>query len=110
MNIELIWREKIFLYFSVNNLKAYLEKLCKIPCEKQVLLISGGQCLDPEKEVYSYTAGTDTNPIFLFNKTIIESDTPPSSSMDMGSDFGKLFDILFHNHKYIETYIINYAI
>ncbi|KAJ8961272.1 hypothetical protein NQ318_008957 [Aromia moschata] len=63
---------------SIANLKLYIEKTCgTIPADKQVLLISGGECLDPNKRVCSYSAGTDTNPIFLFNKALIEEKTPP---------------------------------
>ncbi|XP_018567229.1 RB1-inducible coiled-coil protein 1 isoform X2 [Anoplophora glabripennis] len=78
---------------SVENLKSYVEEACKIPSDKQVLLISGGECLDPNKRVCSYSAGTDTNPIFLFSKSVIESSTPPLPSIDYGSD-GDLKDKL----------------
>ncbi|XP_072402255.1 uncharacterized protein Atg17 isoform X2 [Diabrotica undecimpunctata] len=71
---------------SVDNLKRYVQEEFKIPAEKQVLLISGGECLDPKKRVCSYSAGTDTNPIFLFSKSIIESPTPPPSTGDYGSE------------------------
>lgn len=77
------------IIFSVTSLKEYVEKVCKIPVDKQVLLINGGECLDPVSRVCSYSAGTDTNPIFLFNKSVIESQTPPSASVDYGSDIGK---------------------
>ena len=34
----------------------------------QVLLISGGESLEPDERVCKYTAGSsDTNPIFLFS-------------------------------------------
>lgn len=34
----------------------------------KVLLISGGESLEPEERVCKYTAGSsDTNPIFLFS-------------------------------------------
>lgn len=73
---------------SVVKLKEYIEKTCKISTEKQVLLINGGLCLDPEKTVCSYSAGTDTNPIFLFSKSVIEATQPPVVSMDQSCDFG----------------------
>lgn len=52
--------------------------------EKQVLLVSGGESLDPAARVCSYSAGTDTNPIYLFSKNTIESLTPPALSIDFG--------------------------
>ena len=78
---------------TVANLKEVVYKACKIAPEKQILLISGGQGLDPSHRVCSYSAGTDTNPIFLFCKSTIESAVPPSPSIDFGS--GKLRYILF---------------
>lgn len=52
----------------------------------QVLLISGGENLDPNARVCSYSSGTDTNPIFLFSKSTIESSNPPAASIDIGCD------------------------
>lgn len=71
---------------SVDNLKRYVQEEFKIAADKQVLLISGGECLDPNKRVCSFSAGTDTNPIFLFSKSIIESPTPPLPIADHGSE------------------------
>ncbi|KAF6214202.1 hypothetical protein GE061_008941 [Apolygus lucorum] len=71
---------------SVGTLKEEVERACGIAVDKQVLLISGGECLDGYSRVCSYSAGTDTNPIFLFSKSTIESTTPPSPSIDHGSD------------------------
>ncbi|XP_034234487.1 RB1-inducible coiled-coil protein 1 isoform X4 [Thrips palmi] len=71
---------------SVAHLKEVIERACRIPPEKQVLLISGGLSLEPTARVCSYSAGTDTNPIFLFSKSSIESVSPPSPSIDYGSD------------------------
>lgn len=70
---------------TVANLKEVLYKACKVSPDKQVLLISGGQSLEPSHRVCSYSAGTDTNPIFLFCKSTIESSIPPSPSIDFGS-------------------------
>jgi RB1-inducible coiled-coil protein 1 len=70
--------------FSVKQLQDVIERSCGIPVEKQVLLVSGGECLDPAARVCSYSAGTDTNPIYLFSKSTIESVTPPSLSIDFG--------------------------
>lgn len=71
--------------FSVKQLKDVIERSCGISVDKQVLLVSGGECLDPTARVCSYSAGTDTNPIYLFSKSTIESVTPPSLSMDFGT-------------------------
>ena len=70
---------------TVANLKENIFRVCNVPPEKQVLLISGGQSLDPSHRVCSYSAGTDTNPIFLFCKSTIESSIPPSPSINFGS-------------------------
>ncbi|XP_071836066.1 RB1-inducible coiled-coil protein 1-like isoform X2 [Apostichopus japonicus] len=64
---------------SVQNLSVSLEKDYQVHRDKQVLMISGGQSLDPKMRVGSYCAGTDTNPIFLFSKEAIEAANPPSS-------------------------------
>lgn len=71
--------------FSVKQLKDVIERSCGICVDKQVLLVSGGECLEPTARVCSYSAGTDTNPIYLFSKSTIESVTPPSLSMDFGT-------------------------
>ncbi|CAH1142100.1 unnamed protein product [Phyllotreta striolata] len=71
---------------SVDNLKKHVQEEFKIAADKQVLLISGGECLDPNKRVCSFSAGTDTNPIFLFSKSIIESPNPPLPIADYGSE------------------------
>lgn len=67
---------------SVKQLSDVIERSCGIPADKQVLLVSGGESLDPTARVCSYSAGTDTNPIYLFSKSTIEGLTPPSVSMD----------------------------
>ena len=70
---------------TVAHLKDVIYRTCKVHQDKQVLLISGGQTLEPAYRVCSYTAGTDTNPIFLFSKSTIESSVPPSPSINYGS-------------------------
>ena len=62
---------------KVSYLKGVIARSCRIPHEKQVLLISGGESLDSEERVCKYSAGTDTNPIFLFSMLNIESPIPP---------------------------------
>lgn len=52
-----------------------------------MLLISGGESLQPSSRVCSYrAAGTETSPIFLFNKLSIEKDIPPLPMVDYGPD------------------------
>ncbi|KAH8031061.1 hypothetical protein HPB51_012749 [Rhipicephalus microplus] len=65
---------------SVEHLKAVIHQRFSVPPEKQVLLISGGESLQPTASVGSYSAGTDTNPIYFFNKVSIESESLAKSS------------------------------
>lgn len=65
---------------TVASLKGVIGRSCRIPPEKQVLLISGGDSLDQEERVCKYNAGTDTNPIFLFSMSHIESTVPPTEN------------------------------
>lgn len=71
---------------SVASLQRAIAKEYHILEDKQVLLISGGESLDPAATVGKYHAGTDTNPIFLFSKSTIEAQHPPSPSVHYGSD------------------------
>nr|XP_022314385.1 RB1-inducible coiled-coil protein 1-like isoform X2 [Crassostrea virginica] len=71
---------------SVAELQQVICQACHISEDKQVLLISGGESLDPCMQVHKYHAGTDTNPIYLFSKMAIEAATPPSPSVHYGSD------------------------
>lgn len=71
---------------SVSELKEAIERECGVLTEDQVLLMSGGESLESEARVCSYSAGTDTNPIYLFNKASINSSVPPIPSIDYGSD------------------------
>ncbi|CAB3385660.1 Hypothetical predicted protein [Cloeon dipterum] len=71
---------------SVAHLKGVIGRMCSIPPDKQVLLVSGGESLDSNNRVCQYSAaGTDTNPIFLFSKCTIESTTPLTPSVNYGS-------------------------
>lgn len=65
---------------SVEHLKGVIAQECDVSPDKQVLLVSGGESLHPTASVGRYSAGTDTNPIFLFNRAAIESDAPLPSS------------------------------
>lgn len=71
---------------SVEHLKAVIQLRFDVAPEKQVLLISGGESLQPSASVGSYSAGTDTNPIFFFNKVSIESDSLETSTELATSD------------------------
>ncbi|PSN56671.1 hypothetical protein C0J52_00056 [Blattella germanica] len=88
---------------SVKHLKEVIERSCGIPVDKQVLLVSGGDSLDPNMRVCSYSAGTDTNPIFLFSKSTIESQSPPCLSLDFGPDLA-LKEQVEASHGMNDTY------
>lgn len=58
------------IFFRVENLKTAIYEQHQIPVQNQVLLISGGESLNLNDRVCKYSSsGTDTSPIFLFNKT-----------------------------------------
>ncbi|XP_048521172.1 RB1-inducible coiled-coil protein 1 isoform X3 [Dendroctonus ponderosae] len=61
------FENEISIMQSVADLKRKIFEKCHIPIERQVLLISGGEPLDSSKNLCSYMAGTDTNPIYLFS-------------------------------------------
>lgn len=71
---------------TVAQLKEAIERECGVMACHQVLLMSGGDSLEPHARVCSYSAGTDTNPIYLFSKAIIESNVQPTPSIDYGCD------------------------
>ncbi|XP_012255239.2 RB1-inducible coiled-coil protein 1 isoform X2 [Athalia rosae] len=71
---------------SVSQLREAIERECGVAASQQVLLVSGGESLEPNARVCTYSAGTDTNPIYLFSKASIESHQPPTPSIDYGSD------------------------
>ncbi|RWS26796.1 RB1-inducible coiled-coil protein 1-like protein [Leptotrombidium deliense] len=73
---------------TVLILKGAIANKCGVSEDKQVLLISGGESLNDDARVCSYSAaGTDTSPIFLFSKSTIESSVPPQPKVDYGVDF-----------------------
>lgn len=51
---------------SVENLKETIQRLHGIPAANIVLLVSGGEMLTHSTQVSCYSAGTDTNPIYMF--------------------------------------------
>ena len=74
-------------------MKEAIERDHGIPVADQVLLINGGESLEGNNRVCSYSAGLDSNPIYLFNKGAIERDEPPTPVVDYG--FGELY--IFEN-------------
>ncbi|KOB74772.1 putative rb1-inducible coiled-coil 1, partial [Operophtera brumata] len=60
---------------SVASLKFAIERRTKAPPNSLVLLISGGEVLQSDHMVSSYSAGTDSNPIFMFVKPSFSCDT-----------------------------------
>uniref|UniRef100_A0A8C7KDF2 RB1-inducible coiled-coil protein 1 n=1 Tax=Oncorhynchus kisutch TaxID=8019 RepID=A0A8C7KDF2_ONCKI len=63
---------------TVLDLKHAIQVKYKIATQHQVLVVNGGECMVAERRVCSYSAGTDTNPIFLFNKEMILCDRAPT--------------------------------
>uniref|UniRef100_A0A3Q3X8V6 RB1-inducible coiled-coil protein 1 n=1 Tax=Mola mola TaxID=94237 RepID=A0A3Q3X8V6_MOLML len=63
---------------TVLELKHAIQTKYKIATQHQVLVVNGGECMAAERRVCSYSAGTETNPIFLFNKEMILSDRDPT--------------------------------
>nr|XP_014699189.2 RB1-inducible coiled-coil protein 1 isoform X1 [Equus asinus]XP_044600081.1 RB1-inducible coiled-coil protein 1 isoform X1 [Equus asinus] len=63
---------------TVADLKHAIHTKYKIAIQHQVLVVNGGECMAADRRVCTYSAGTDTNPIFLFNKEMILCDRPPA--------------------------------
>ncbi|KAM9844373.1 RB1-inducible coiled-coil protein 1 [Aulostomus maculatus] len=63
---------------TVLELKHAIQSKYKIAIQHQVLVVNGGECMAAERRVCSYSAGTETNPIFLFNKEMILCDRDPT--------------------------------
>lgn len=63
---------------TVLELKHAIQAKYKIAIQHQVLVVNGGECMATERRVCSYSAGTETNPIFLFNKEMILCDRDPT--------------------------------
>ncbi|KAM8850092.1 RB1-inducible coiled-coil protein 1 isoform 1-T2 [Spinachia spinachia] len=63
---------------TVLELKHAIQAKYKISIQHQVLVVNGGECMAAERRVCSYSAGTETNPIFLFNKEMILCDRDPT--------------------------------
>ncbi|XP_071965755.1 RB1-inducible coiled-coil protein 1-like [Antedon mediterranea] len=71
---------------SVLDLQHAIHKEYGIAVDKQVLLVSGGQSLDVQQRVCTFNAGTDTNPIYLFDKSLIEQANYQHGSSLMEDD------------------------
>uniref|UniRef100_A0A8D2BA66 RB1-inducible coiled-coil protein 1 n=1 Tax=Sciurus vulgaris TaxID=55149 RepID=A0A8D2BA66_SCIVU len=63
---------------TVADLKHAIQNKYKIAIQHQVLVVNGGECMAADRRVCTYSAGTDTNPIFLFNKEMILCDRAPA--------------------------------
>ncbi|MEQ2231748.1 hypothetical protein ILYODFUR_003845 [Ilyodon furcidens] len=63
---------------TVLELKHAIQAKYKTAVQHQVLVVNGGECMAADRRVCSYSAGTETNPIFLFNKEMILSDRDPT--------------------------------
>lgn len=63
---------------NVRSLKETIERHYGIPSMNIVLLVSGGEMLLDSNRVCNYTAGTDTNPIYMFSTCMLDSKNQPS--------------------------------
>ncbi|XP_069846809.1 RB1-inducible coiled-coil protein 1 isoform X2 [Dipodomys merriami] len=63
---------------TVADLKYAIQSKYKIAIQHQVLVVNGGECMAADRRVCTYSAGTDTNPIFLFNKEMILCERAPA--------------------------------
>ncbi|XP_075405777.1 RB1-inducible coiled-coil protein 1 isoform X2 [Tenrec ecaudatus] len=63
---------------TVADLKHAIQNKYKIAIQHQVLVVNGGECMAADRRVCTYSAGTDTNPIFLFNKEMFLNERPPA--------------------------------
>ncbi|XP_036675006.3 RB1-inducible coiled-coil protein 1 isoform X2 [Drosophila suzukii] len=70
---------------SVEHLKDTIQKLHNIPAANIVLLVSGGEMLTHSTQVSCYSAGTDTNPIYMF-LTGDERPAPTISNSDADAE------------------------
>ncbi|XP_054281872.1 RB1-inducible coiled-coil protein 1 isoform X3 [Macrosteles quadrilineatus] len=72
----------------VSVLQEHIAKEHKIPVDMQVLLVSGGITLPPNQRVCHFSAGTDTNPIFLYNKQFYHHPSPEAPQELLSFDAG----------------------
>lgn len=62
---------------NVRSLKETIERHHGIPNISIVLLVSGGEMLLDTNRVCNYSAGTDTNPIYMFSTCLSDKNQPP---------------------------------
>uniref|UniRef100_A0A182Q3V8 RB1-inducible coiled-coil protein 1 n=1 Tax=Anopheles farauti TaxID=69004 RepID=A0A182Q3V8_9DIPT len=58
---------------DIRKLKELIERNHAIPAKSIVLLVSGGELLEDDSRACNYATGTDTNPIYMFCKSVGES-------------------------------------
>uniref|UniRef100_A0A1Q3F2E3 RB1-inducible coiled-coil protein 1 n=1 Tax=Culex tarsalis TaxID=7177 RepID=A0A1Q3F2E3_CULTA len=63
---------------NVRSLKETIERHHGIPSASIVLLVSGGEVLQDTNRVCNYSAGTDTNPIYMFSKSVLDTRNQPA--------------------------------
>ncbi|CAH0700739.1 unnamed protein product [Spodoptera exigua] len=68
---------------NVSSLKLAIERKTKVPANSLVLLVSGGEVLQSDHMVSSYSAGTDTNPIYMFSKPSVKESQLNQSMCDL---------------------------
>uniref|UniRef100_A0A8W7Q1T5 RB1-inducible coiled-coil protein 1 n=1 Tax=Anopheles coluzzii TaxID=1518534 RepID=A0A8W7Q1T5_ANOCL len=61
------------MFEDIRRLKELIERNHAIPARSIVLLVSGGELLEDDSRACHYATGTDTNPIYMFCKTVGES-------------------------------------
>ncbi|XP_076826432.1 RB1-inducible coiled-coil protein 1 isoform X2 [Brachyhypopomus gauderio] len=90
---------------TVLDLKHAIQAKYKTATQHQVLVVNGGECMAAERRVCSYSAGTDTNPIFLFNKEMILCERAPTipkttfsieNEMEMKVEESLMMPAVFH--------------
>lgn len=83
------------LCFSVSSLRLAIERKTKVPANSLVLLVSGGEVLQSDHMVSSYSAGTDTNPIYMFSKPSVKESHLKQSSKSLNWLITTLLKILY---------------
>ncbi|CAB3249818.1 unnamed protein product [Arctia plantaginis] len=68
---------------NVSTLKLAIERKTKVPSNLLVLLVSGGEVLQSDHMVSSYSAGTDSNPIYMFSKPCMKESHLKQSMCDL---------------------------
>ncbi|XP_048484264.1 RB1-inducible coiled-coil protein 1 isoform X2 [Plutella xylostella] len=78
---------------SVSSLKAAIERKTKFPASSLVLLVSGGEVLQSDHMVSSYSAGTDTNPIYMFSKPTMKDSSMKQSNQYSVCDLSPIVEL-----------------